>query len=161
MPEQPRNRGSVILERLRPEDAHELASLLDDPAVHSYIGGKPLSEPELEARYRRLVAGAPAGSGAVWMNWTIRRAADGAAVGTAQATVTGGQAALAWVVAPRWQGRGYGSEAAGALVAWAEGEGLAATANIHPGNTASERVAFRAGLRPTDDSVAGERVWRR
>jgi RimJ/RimL family protein N-acetyltransferase len=148
------------LDPLEPEDAHELAPLLDDPGLHEFIGGEPLSEPELEARYRRLVRGAPSGSGTTWLNWTIRRRADGRAVGTAQATVAGGDASLAWVVASRWQGRGYASEAARALVAWAEGEGLTASANVHPGHTASERVAARAGLRPTGEWAAGERVWR-
>ncbi len=151
---------AVVLEPLSPADAHELAPLLDDPGLHQFIGGEPLSEQELEARYRRLVNGAPADSGAVWLNWTLRRRADDLAVGTAQATVVGTSAALAWVVASRWQGHGYASQAAQALVAWAGGRGLTATANIHPGHAASERVASRAGLRPTDESAAGERVWR-
>jgi RimJ/RimL family protein N-acetyltransferase len=74
--------------------------------------------------------------------------------------VADGDASLAWVVASRWQGRGYGGEVARALVSWAQEEGLTASANIHPGHTASERVASRAGLRPTEDWAAGERVWR-
>ena len=152
--------GELSLDPLEPADAHELAPLLDDPALHEFIGGEPLSEPELEARYRRLVGGAPQGSGATWLNWTIRRRADGRAVGTAQATVADGDASLAWVVASRWQGQGYGSEVARALVAWAEGEGLTASANVHPRHRASERVAARAGLRPTGEWAAGERVWR-
>jgi RimJ/RimL family protein N-acetyltransferase len=153
--------GELRLDPLQPADAGELAPLLDDPGLHEFIGGEPLSEPELEARFRRLVRGAPPGSGATWLNWTIRRRADGRAVGTAQATLIDGDATLAWVVAAKWQGRGYGSEAARALVAWAEGEGLTASANVHPGHMASERVAARAGLRATDDWAAGERVWRR
>ncbi len=152
--------GELRLDPLEPPDAHELAPLLDDPGLHEFIGGEPLTEPALEARYRRLVRGAPPGSGVGWHNWTIRRLADGQAVGTAQATAADGHALLAWVVASKWQGRGYGSEAARAMVSWAEQEGLTATANVHPGHKASERVASRAGLRPTDDWAAGERVWR-
>ena len=152
--------GELRLDPLDVGDARELAPLLDDPALHEFIGGRPLSEPELEARYRRLVAGAPAGSDASWLNWTVRRCADGRAVGTAQATVTGGEASLAWVVASKWQGNGYGSAVARALVAWAQRNGLAPTANVAPGHEASERVAARAGLRPADEWAAGERVWR-
>jgi RimJ/RimL family protein N-acetyltransferase len=152
--------GELRLDPLEPADAHELAPLLDDASLHEFIGGEPLSEPALEARYRRLVRGAPPGGGVTWLNWTIRRVVDGRAVGTAQATVADGDASLAWVVASRWQGRGYGSEAARALVAWAEGEGLTASAKVHPGHTASERVAASAGLRPTGEWAAGERVWR-
>jgi RimJ/RimL family protein N-acetyltransferase len=150
----------LTLEPLDPADAHELAPLLDDPGLHEYIGGKPLTEPALEARYRRLVRGAPPASGATWHNWTVRRRADGLAVGTAQATVADGDASLAWVVASRWQGRGYGSEVARALVGWAEREGWTASANVHPSHTASERVASNAGLRPSGERAAGERVWR-
>jgi RimJ/RimL family protein N-acetyltransferase len=152
--------GDLRLDPLEPADAHELAPLLDDPGLHEFIGGEPLSEPALEARYRRLVRGAPPGSGATWLNWTIRRVADGRAVGTAQATVVDGDATLAWVVASRWQGRGYGSEAARALVSWAEQEGLAAKANVDPRHAASERVAASAGLRPTGEWADGERIWR-
>ena len=146
--------------RSRSATLASFAPLLDDPALHEFIGGRPLTEPELEARYRRLVAGAPAGSDARWFNWTVRRSADSRAVGTAQATVTGGEAALAWVIASRWQGNGYGSAVARALVAWAQRNGLEPTANIAPGHEASERVAARAGLSPTDEWAAGERVWR-
>jgi RimJ/RimL family protein N-acetyltransferase len=148
------------LDPLRVEDARELAPLLDDPGLHEYIGGEPLSEAELEDRYRLLLADAPEGSGAGWLNWTIRRRADGRAVGTAQATVVGANASLAWVIASEWQGRGYASEAAAELVAWAKREGLAASASIHPAHVASERVATNTGLRPTADCSHGERVWR-
>ncbi len=49
----------VTLVPLVAADAHELAPLLDDPALHGFIGGEPLAEPELEARFERLAAGAP------------------------------------------------------------------------------------------------------
>jgi RimJ/RimL family protein N-acetyltransferase len=152
--------GDLHLDPLKISDAHELAPLLDDPALHEFIGGEPLSEADLEARYRRLVRGAPPSSGATWLNWTLRRRADRQVVGTAQATVAGREAALAWVVVSKWQGRGYATEVAGALVGWARANGLSPAANIAPGHVASERVAERAGLHPSDDWVAGERVWR-
>ena len=152
--------GELTLDPLEVADAHELAPLLDDPRLHEFIGGGPLSEADLVERYRRLVGGAPEGSGARWLNWTIRRRADGRAVGTAQATVTRGDAALAWVIVSGWQGRGYGARAAHALVGWASHSGLTASAHIAPGHEASERAALRAGLRPTPDWAGGERVWR-
>jgi RimJ/RimL family protein N-acetyltransferase len=152
--------AELTLDPLRVEDARELAPLLDDRGLHEFIGGEPLSEAELESRYRLLLAGAPQGSGATWLNWTIRRRADGRAVGTAQATVAGANASLAWVIASQWQGRGYASAAAAALVAWAKREGLAASANVHPAHAASERVAANAGLRATAEWADGERVWR-
>ncbi len=152
--------GELLLDPLAVADAAELAPLLDDAALHEFVGGEPLSEPELEARYRRLVAGAPPDSSATWLNWTIRRRGDGLAVGTAQATVVAHEAALAWVIASRWQGRGYAGTTAKALAAWADERGLTAVANIREGHVASERVASRAGLRLTDERRSGERVWR-
>jgi len=124
--------GDLHLDPLAISDARELAPLLDDPGLHEFIGGEPLSEADLEARFRRLVGGAPPSSGATWLNWTLRRRADEQAVGTAQATVAAGVAALAWVVASKWQGRGYATEAARALVDWAGANGLSPAANIAP-----------------------------
>ena len=71
-------------------------------------------------------------------------------------------AEIAWLIGVPWQGLGYASEAAAALVAWLDGLGLATIeANVHPRHQASEKVAARAGLAPTEELVDGERVWRR
>jgi RimJ/RimL family protein N-acetyltransferase len=64
------------------------------------------------------------------------------------------------MVAPEFQGLGYASAAARALVEWARHAGLTAVANIASGHGASGRVAARAGLRPTAERAGGERVWR-
>jgi RimJ/RimL family protein N-acetyltransferase len=152
--------GEIELVPLTAADAAELAPLLDDLALHRYIGGQPLSPAELEERYRRLEAGAPADSGEQWLNWVIRRREDGQAVGTAQATIRGDTALVAWVVATAWQGRGYAKAAASALVSWLRDEcGLKVAANIHPEHAASEHVARAAGLTLTDAWADGERVW--
>lgn len=153
-------RGEIVLAPLVAEDAHELAPLLADPELHRFIGGAPLAPAELLRRYERLQAGAPAGSRQTWLNWVIRRRADGQALGTAQATVSGRTAEIAWVVARRWQRRGYAGTAASALVELlGDQHGLRVVANIHPAHIASQRVAARAGLRLTTEETAGERVW--
>jgi RimJ/RimL family protein N-acetyltransferase len=150
----------VVLAPLTAADAGELAPLLDDPELHRFIGGEPLTRPALAERYMRLEGGAPEGSRESWLNWVIRRREDLQAVGTAQATVRGDTASVAWVVGSEWQGRGYASAAARGLVAWLRGElGLTVVANIHPDHEASERVAQGAGLRLTERRVEGERVW--
>jgi RimJ/RimL family protein N-acetyltransferase len=61
-----------------------------------------------------------------------------------------------------WQGRGYAVEAASALVAWLRERGVTeVAAHIHPGHTASARVAGRIGLAPTGElDDEGEQVWR-
>ncbi|MER5741535.1 GNAT family N-acetyltransferase, partial [Streptomyces sp. NPDC002262] len=68
--------------------AEEMAAVLNDPALHAFIGGEPESPEELRARYVRWEAGAP-DPGTAWCNWVIRAREEGRLVGTVQATVTG------------------------------------------------------------------------
>jgi RimJ/RimL family protein N-acetyltransferase len=154
----------LVLRPLRVADAEELAAVLGDPALHQFIGGRPDTLEELRRRYAAMVAG-PGRPGELWRNWVVRRRADGAAVGTVQATLTGHaggwRAEVAWVVGVPWQGRGYAAEAARALVGWLEVAGAGEiVAHIHPDHLASARVAAGAGLVTTGDEVDGERVWR-
>lgn len=154
----------LLLTPLRPEDAEPMAGVLADKRLHEFIGGSPASAADLRARYRRLAVGSP-DPGEAWLNWIVRLSATGEPVGTVQATVVRRgerwEAVVAWVIGTAWQGRGYASEAARALVDWLSGQGATViTAHIHPRHTASARVAERAGLVPTAGEVDGERVWR-
>jgi RimJ/RimL family protein N-acetyltransferase len=48
------------------------------------------------------------------------------------------------------------------MVEWLEARGVVTiTAHVHPDHAASERVAVRVGLVPTDVVEDEERVWRR
>jgi RimJ/RimL family protein N-acetyltransferase len=153
----------LLLLPLQPEDAAEMAAVLADPALYTFIGGSPPAADELETRYRAWQVGAPRASEA-WHNWVIRLLDGGAAIGHLQATVigaSGGTADIAWVVGTPWQGRGYATEAAVALVDWLESSGVGAiTAHIHPENAGSGRVAAKAGLEATEEVVDGEVIWR-
>ena len=149
---------------LRIEDADDMAGVLAEPALYEFTGGCPPSRDELRARYRRQVIGASPGGLQVWHNWIVRTRDPDEAVGFVQATITdGGRVAdIAWVIGVPWQGRGFATEAAWAMVAWIEARGATTiTAHVHPGHRASERVAERAGLAVTDEVEDGERVWRR
>jgi RimJ/RimL family protein N-acetyltransferase len=111
------------------------------------------------ARLRRQVAGASPDGGQGWLNWVLR-IADGPAVGTLQATVTGSSAELAWVVGTAHQGRGYAGEAAVAVRDWLRSQGIEEfTAHIHPDHAASAGVARRLGLVPTAARQDGEVRW--
>lgn len=141
-----------------------MAEVLGDTRLHRHIGGEPLTLEELRARYRRLVTGPSPYHRERWLNWIVRRRRDGQAVGTVQATVTPGEngprAAVAWVIGMPYQGFGFASEAARALVDWLDRNGVHdVVANVHPANLASAAVARRAGLRPTGDDAGDERVW--
>lgn len=148
---------------IRPEDANEMVGVLADSSLFAFIGGAPHPLAELEALYRRWVRGSQR-SGETWHNWVIRLGTDGSAIGHLQATVLDDDrsADIAWMIGTGWQGRGYATEAARALVGWLEANGIETiTAHVHPDNVASARVAERAGLAATDEIEDDEVVWRR
>jgi RimJ/RimL family protein N-acetyltransferase len=148
---------------LRVDDADEMAAVLAAPSLYAFTGGEPPSVDELGERYAVQVAG-PAEDDEAWRNWIVREENDGvagAAIGYVQATVTGDAADVAWVIGEPWQGRGYASEAAQAMVGWLGTHGIrTVSAHIHPDHDASAAVADRVGLKPTLTVEDGERLWR-
>ncbi|MEY9991562.1 RimJ/RimL family protein N-acetyltransferase [Streptomyces sp. V4I8] len=151
---------------LRVEHAEEMAVVLSDPALHTFIGGAPLSPADLRARYERLVAGSP-DPAVSWCNWVLRLRAEARLVGTVQATISARHplddhgAEIAWTVGAPWQGRGFASEAAKGLVDWLGRRSVrTVVAHIHPAHADSAAVAAAAGLAPTDEEQDGETRWR-
>ncbi|MEB8337455.1 GNAT family N-acetyltransferase [Streptomyces endophyticus] len=153
--------GRLAMLPLRVEHAEEMAGVLDDPALHTFIGGAPDTVEELRARYRRMLAGSP-DPAVTWLNWVVQLRGEECLVGTVQATVHGGRVAeIAWVVGTSAQGRGIATEAARALVAWLGEQGVGTfVAHIHPEHHASAAVATACGLTPTDEWHDGEVTWR-
>ncbi|MFE4552244.1 GNAT family N-acetyltransferase [Streptomyces sp. NPDC056785] len=153
---------------LRVEHAEEMAAVLADPELYTFIGGVPATPDALRSRYARLVAGSP-DPAVLWCNWVLRlrgAAADdggGLLVGTVQATVTVPTAEVAWVVGTRRQGRGFAREAARELVRrLGEEPGVrTVVAHVHPDHRASAAVAAAAGLSPTGTLHEGEVRWQR
>ncbi|MFV8186901.1 GNAT family N-acetyltransferase [Streptomyces sp. AF1B] len=127
--------------------------------LHTFIGGSPSTPEALRLRYERLVAGCPDPS-VSWCNWVLREKSESRLVGTVQATVTGSLAEIAWIIGTPWQGRGYATEAARALVAHL-GQVRVSTviAHIHPDHHASAAVARATGLEPTEEQQDGEVRW--
>ncbi|EST38346.1 hypothetical protein N566_07945, partial [Streptomycetaceae bacterium MP113-05] len=137
---------------LRVEHAAEMAEVLDDPTLHTFVGGSPEPADALRHRYRRLVAGSP-DPAVSWCNWVVRDRVSGRLTGYVQVTVVpaedgdGRSAEIAWVVGTPWQGRGIAKEAARALADWLHDRPVVAiTAHVHPGHAASAAVAAAAGL---------------
>jgi len=154
----------LTLEPLTVAHVGELAPLLDDRALHEFVGGSPLGPAALADRYARLQARRSPDGAHVWGNWVLRLRDTGAAVGTVQATLPAagadaGPAEVAWVVARAAQRRGYATEAAVSLVRRLREAGWAVVAYVHPDHAASQQVARAAGLSPTEDMVAGEVRW--
>ncbi|MFF8958379.1 GNAT family N-acetyltransferase [Streptomyces sp. NPDC014894] len=84
--------------------------------------------------------------------WVVRRQEGPERIGLCGITTTRlngiGVLNLFYRFAPAFWGRGFAAEAATAVVGWAarRGPGLPLVARIRPENTASRRVAVRAGL---------------
>jgi RimJ/RimL family protein N-acetyltransferase len=151
------------------DHAEELTEVFADERLYVFLGSHPITTEELRAQFDRLAAARLADQeGTAQRNWTVRRRADGRAVGMVQAAFSdqGRAAEIAWAVGVAWQGQGIASEAALAVVGWLERRGVATiTAHIHPDHHASAKVATRAGLRPTgeyrDHEGIREQLWRR
>ena len=138
-----------------------MVGVLSDAVLYAFTGGEPPGPAELEARYLAQVAGASTPD-EVWHNWIIRLGEPPVAAGFVQATVTGAEADIAWVVGSPWQRRGIATEAAIAMCWWLASTGVQRlTAHIHPEHAASAKVATACGLLRTDEiDEDGEVVWR-
>jgi RimJ/RimL family protein N-acetyltransferase len=155
------------LEPLSVQHADEAVTVFDDPQLYTFIGGEPLSLAEFRDRYTRQVAGHSPDGSQGWLNWMLRLRTGGELAGTAQATLSrldqdGAErvAELAWMVAVQHQGQGYATEAASAVMHWLQHHGIDRfQAHIHPGHTASARVAEHIGMHPTGTKVNGEVRW--
>ncbi|MEU6243517.1 GNAT family N-acetyltransferase [Streptomyces sp. NPDC047024] len=153
------------LDPLRAEHAREAFAFLDDVRLHVWTGGVPDTLAELEARYVRQAKGCSADGSQGWLNWMLRRRADGRLVGTVQATLRqaaggGTEAVLAWVTGVAYQGEGYAREGARAMAEWLRASGVGAlSAYIHPGHAASIAVARALHLSPSATAIEGEVRW--
>ncbi|MCX5405888.1 GNAT family N-acetyltransferase [Streptomyces sp. NBC_00335] len=152
--------GRLTLLPLEVAHADEMAAVLGDPELHGFIGGAPLTAPELRTRYARLVAGSP-DPAVTWCNWVVRLDAEDCLTGTVQATVSGEVAEIAWVIGTPWQRRGIAVEATRAMAEWlgAQAGVRRLIAHVHPDHTASAAVAARVGLAATDRVEDGEIRW--
>lgn len=139
--------------------AESLFPVLSDPALYTFtLGTPPVSPSALHDRYEFLEFGKSPDGTQAWLNWVLQ--VSGESIGFVQATVTGSEADVAWVVGSRWQGQGYATEATRAMVAWLRSVGVRAVhAKIHPGHSASQGVAAKVGLSRTTEVVDGEEVW--
>lgn len=150
---------------LHVEHAQEMAAVLSDPGLHTFVGGTPDTPQALRSRYQRMTAGSP-DPAVSWLNWVIQLRDRSCLTGTVQATVSssghGPIAEIAWVVGTPWQGRGIATEAARGLVDWLSRQPVhSVIAHIHPEHRASAAVATAAGLTPTDEWHDGEIRWHR
>ncbi|HEX8387973.1 MAG TPA: GNAT family N-acetyltransferase [Sphingomonas sp.] len=132
-------------------DFDEVAALYGDEGVMARIGVPPSTREESWHRLLRYVGHwSTMGFG----HWVVRETTTGRYLGdvglmeSRRATLPSfeGTPEAAWAFATAAQGRGFAREAAAAMLAWADGQGIARTvAIIGPANDASVRLAGRLG----------------
>lgn len=130
--------------------AEEMFALLQDPAIYEHENEPPASVERLRDRFRRLESRTSADGSEAWLNWVVRLHTAELA-GFVQATVRGdGSAAIAYVLASRFWGKGLASEAVGAMVReLAENYRVTElSAVLKRGNVRSVRLLERLGLEP-------------
>jgi RimJ/RimL family protein N-acetyltransferase len=143
-------------------DADDLFAVLNDVRLHDFIGGTPPTREQLRQRFARWELRAAPDGGQRWLNWVVRIARTGIAVGYVQATVEGNRASIAYVIGTSWSRQGIATEAViGMCEALRRHLGIDSfEAHVHPAHLTSARVAQNAGLAPTgqfDDQ--GEELW--
>ena len=101
----------LVLEPQVAAHAEAMHALLQDPAIYRYENEPPDSVDGLRERFRRLESRMSANGREQWLNWVVRLR-DAELIGYVQATVReGSPAAIAYVFASAWWGRGYATEA--------------------------------------------------
>ena len=151
--------------RIRPpsvDDAPAMAEVLSAASLYEFTGGSPPSAAELARRYALQVVGVSPDGQEQWINEVVVLEPHDRPIGYVQATIpsAGVPAEIAWVIGEAWQGHGYATRAAQLLVELLAGRGVTElVAHIHPENIASQKIAQRLGLQPTDLIVDGEIRW--
>lgn len=147
---------TVTLRALTVSDAAAMVQVLADPSLYVFTGGTPPTVDELHRRYEIQTRGFSADGSETWLNFIV---VDGSSpAGYVQATITGDTAEIAWVIGAEFQGRGLGVTGARLLCSELASRGVhQILAHIHPDNAASEKIARKLGMKPTDIWQDGER----
>lgn len=141
-------------------EAH--AEMHADPEVMRYIGQGTVFSRDRSWREVAMHIGHWALRG--YGQWALERKEDGVSLGRAGLWNPPGWPGLevGWMLARHAWGNGYATEAGRAAIEWAWDtlDASQLISVIHPGNTASVRVAERLGLRPLGDSALNGQLVR-
>jgi RimJ/RimL family protein N-acetyltransferase len=135
-------------EPIRRSHATEFEPILCDPRVYRFIeGGCPTPAHLQESFIRKEVGAPPERSNERWLDYAVRLAESGLAIGRIEATVLDKRAEVAYLFGPDYWGRGYATES----LKWLH-ELINTTfdiqefwATVMPGNIHSMRLLERCG----------------
>jgi aminoglycoside 6'-N-acetyltransferase len=146
----------IVTERLRlrrsvPADAEAISAYRSDPEVRRYQGWGRTDADHVREEIEGM-AGRPVGDPGGWVQFSVELREDGRLVGDvglSPAEDEPGVIKIGYTVAPAEQGRGYATEAVGALLGYAfqrlGADRVRAYASAE--NAASIRVAEKVGMR--------------
>jgi RimJ/RimL family protein N-acetyltransferase len=144
----------LVLRPHRLDDFDALAAMWREPAIVRYISGKPSTR---EQSFTRLLRYAGHWALLGFGYWAIEDRQSGEFAGEMgfadyhreMDPSLDGMPELGWMVAPRYQGKGYATEAVRAAMAWGARyfpAGTTMACIITPDNAASIRVAEKCGF---------------
>jgi RimJ/RimL family protein N-acetyltransferase len=146
----------ITTERLRlrrsaPEDAGAISAYRSDPEVHRMQGWERTDPEGVRAEIEEMVPRRPGEPGG-WVQFTVEDRADGSLVGDVGLSPADGEPGVikvGYTIDPRFQGRGYATEAVAALVDYSFGTLEATVVRAYAGaeNTPSIRVMEKVGMR--------------
>jgi RimJ/RimL family protein N-acetyltransferase len=162
---QPLHTEHLLLRRSRPEDADTISAYRSDPEVQRYQGWERTDPAGVRSEIEQM-AGRPPGEPGGWVQLTVLERAGERLVGDVGLSPADGEPGVikvGYTISPAFQGRGYGTEAVRALVAYAfdtlGAEVVRAYASAD--NLPSIRVAEKVGMHliARREHRDGAQVW--
>jgi len=138
------------LRRSEPRDAEEISAYRSDPEVRAHQGWDRTDPDHVRLEIEEMLRRVPGGSGG-WVQFTVETLADDRLVGDVGLRVAEdepGVVMVGYTMAPAAQGKGYATEAVGALVDYAFDTLGADVARAYAdaANAPSVRVGEKVGL---------------
>jgi RimJ/RimL family protein N-acetyltransferase len=155
----------LLLRRSRPEDAETISAYRSDPQVHRYQGWERTDAEGIRTEIE-LMAGRAPGEPGGWVQLSVEERDGGRLVGDVGLSPADGEPGVikvGYTITPDRQGRGYATEAVGALISYAF-EVLGAEvvrAYASASNLPSIKVAEKVGMRLMErfEGRDGDHVW--
>lgn len=155
----------LLLRRSGPEDVATISTYRSDPEVHRHQGWERTDPEGIRAEIEEMARRAPGEPGG-WVQFSVEERGGGRLIGdVGLCNVDGepGVVKVGYTIAPAFQGRGYATEAIGALVAYAFDALGADVVRAHASaeNVPSIRVAEKVGMRLVErfEHRDGDEVW--